>query len=299
VTLPFDSIDAFLGAVAARYAGLPRQLKAVARHVEANRDRMLAARITEVARACGVHASAVTRFSQRLGFSGYVELQALFRDAFRAGEAAYHSSGRRRQTGSDRRRRASGDIVRQLLVDTREAIAELGQLDDRALGAALTALSAAEQIYVVGVRDCLAAATYLTYMLQHTSKTVRLVTGTGGTFASELRNIRERDLLVAITFTPDALEVRTCVRIAAARGAAILAIADTGLGAVSRRATVKLLVNEPRPWAVRSLASTMCLLQGLSIALTVRLESGHPGSPHAPRTPRPAPQLEDPSSVLV
>ena len=45
-------------------------------------DRIMVDRISDIARECEVHPSAIVRFSQRFGFSGFSEMQALFREAY-------------------------------------------------------------------------------------------------------------------------------------------------------------------------------------------------------------------------
>ncbi len=137
---------------------------------------------------------------------------------------------------------------------------------------AVALLHDADSIYIAGVRRSLAAATYFTYLLQHTSKRVHLVSGLGGTFAGQMRSITKGDLLVAISFTPYARETRSCVRIATSRGAKILAVTDSGMSPVARAAAVQLLVKEASAFSFRSLTNTLCLCQGLFIALATRLE---------------------------
>ncbi len=39
-------------------------------------------RTSDIASACGVHPSAVVRFAQRFGFSGFSDLQAVFKQAY-------------------------------------------------------------------------------------------------------------------------------------------------------------------------------------------------------------------------
>jgi DNA-binding MurR/RpiR family transcriptional regulator len=275
VTVPFDTIDGFLGAVASQYESLPKQLKAIAHHIETNRARMVVTRITDIARACEVQPSAVTRFSQRFGFSGYTELQLLFRDAFSESTLPSTSYAKRVRglIESRRLKMDAGGIVRQLLLANQGAIEEFAlHLDDKALKTAAALLHDADQIYIVGVRRSLAAATYFTYLLQHTPKRVHLVSGAGGTFAGQMRSIGKGDLLVAISFTPYGRETRGCVRIATVRGAKVLAITDSGMSPVARAATVQLLVKEASAFSFRSLTNTMCLCQGLFIALATRLE---------------------------
>jgi len=129
-----------------------------------------------------------------------------------------------------------------------------------------------EHIYVVGVRRSLPAAAYLTYLLEHTAKRVQLVSGLGGTFAGQMRAIGKKDLLVAVSFAPYGKETRFCVRVAEARGARVLSLTDSAMSPIARAATVTLLVKEASAFSFRSLTNTMCLSQGLFIALASRLE---------------------------
>ncbi len=271
----YESVDSFLAAVSSQYDKLPRQLRAVAKYVESNRGKMVVTRITEIAAACKVQPSAVTRFGQRFGFSGYSELQRLFRDAFSASAAPAASYARRIrgliETG--RLQTDPGGVVRQLLLANQGAIEEFALgLDDEALTAAVALLHDAQTLYVVGVRRSLPAAAYLVYLLQHTSRRVIFVSGIGGMSGGEVRAMGKGDLLVAISFSPYGRETQAAVRFARSRGASILALTDSGMSAIARASTLHLLVKEASAFSFRSLTNTLCLCQGLFIALASRLE---------------------------
>jgi DNA-binding MurR/RpiR family transcriptional regulator len=273
--VPFESVDSFLAAVATQFDTLPKQLRAIARHIETNRARMVVTRIADIAGECAVQPSAVTRFAQRFGFSGYSELQELFREAFSASTTPSASYAKRIRGLIDSRRLKMdpGGIVRQLLLANQGAIEELAlHLDDQALKAAVALLHDCDQIYIAGVRRSFAAAAYLAYLLQHTAKRVHLISGLGGTFGGQMRSIGKGDLLVAISFAPYGRETRSCVRIAKARGAKVLSVTDSGMSPVARAATVHLQVKEASAFSFRSLTNTLCLCQGLFIALASRLE---------------------------
>jgi len=270
-----ESVESFLSAVASQYESLPRQLRAVAKHIETNRARMVVTRITDIADACAVQPSAVTRFAQRFGFSGYSELQALFREAFSA-SAAPSASYAKRIRGlieSGRLQTDPGGVMRQLLLANQGSIEEFAlHLEDQALKSAVSLLHDADEVYICGVRRSLAAAVYLAYLMQHTSRRVHLISGLGGMFGGQMRSIRKGDLLVAISFAPYGKETRSCVRIAKAHGARILAVTDSGMSPLARAATTHLLVKEASAFSFRSLTNTLCLCQGLFIALASRLE---------------------------
>jgi len=272
---PHGNVAAFLVAVAAEYESLPKQLRAIAGYVETNRTRMVVTRITDVAAACGVQPSAVTRFAQRFGFSGYSELQALFRKAFsaNAAPASSYTDRIRSLLASGEIEATPGGVTRQLLLANQGAIEECAlHLDDAALERAVGLLKDAEQIFVAGVRRAFPAAAYLAYLLEHTAKPVQLVSGLGGMFAGQMRAIRRRDLLVAVSFSPYGKETRFCVRVAESRGARILALTDSAMSPIARPASAALLVKEASAFSFRSLTNTLCLCQGLFIALASRLE---------------------------
>jgi DNA-binding MurR/RpiR family transcriptional regulator len=268
------AVNAFLETVGSQYESLPRQLRSIARHVEANRERMVVTRITDIARACGVQPSAVTRFSQRFGFSGYRGLQALFRDAFSASTTPSVSySGRIRGLLATRARTDTGGILRRLLLANQGAIEEFAlQIDERTLTAAAGLLQDAGQIIVVGTGRSLAVATFLTYLLQHTTKRVQQVNGAGANLVGHSRSIGVKDVLVAISFSPYSRDTRGCVERGSAQGAKILAITDSRMSPAGRAAEVVLLVKEASAFSFRSLTNTMCLCQALFIALATRLE---------------------------
>jgi predicted transcriptional regulator len=64
------------------YDSLPRQLKRIASYMTQQSERIMVDRISDIARECEVHPSAIVRFSQRFGFTGFSGMQALFRQAY-------------------------------------------------------------------------------------------------------------------------------------------------------------------------------------------------------------------------
>ncbi len=77
---PAPTAEQLLAAIRDAFDSLSRQLKLIARYVEQHRDQIGLDRIQDVARISGVQPSAVIRFAKRFGFSGYTEMQKIFRD---------------------------------------------------------------------------------------------------------------------------------------------------------------------------------------------------------------------------
>lgn len=273
---PADAVDALLARVAADYDALPPKLASVARYVERHRGSLMVDRVTEVAERCGVQPSAVVRFAQRFGFSGFSELQALFREQWtqRTTPQATYQQRIRRLVAEKRGALTPGAVAREFVAASVAGLDELARdFDDAAFESAVSLLERAQHIYVVGVRRSYPVAAYITYALQHIDKRVQLIDGTGGMVMEQVRSIGNRDAIVAISFTPYGKETLACVRHAHRRGAKAIVLTDSRMSPLARVADTLLVVPEGSAFAFRSLTNTLCLGQALFVALAYRLES--------------------------
>lgn len=189
-----QSVDELMQRITDAYDSLPRQLKSVATYIEQHRPSVMMDRTSDIASACGVHASAVVRFAQRFGFSGFSDLQAVFRQAYAGGGGSQQSYQQRiRKLIDEKSGRASGvSVAREFIAASRTGLDELAAgLDDAQFEAAVDMLSQAENIYVIGVRRSFAVASYIVYALQHTKKRVHLISGFGGMFREQVRSVKK------------------------------------------------------------------------------------------------------------
>ncbi len=98
--------------------------------------------------------SAIVRFSQRFGFSGFSEMQALFREAYTHKTTPVQNYQQRiRSMIANKSQKASGgDLARECVNATLSGIERLGlELDDQAFEKAVDLVVNADNIYVVGV----------------------------------------------------------------------------------------------------------------------------------------------------
>ena len=269
------TVDELIAKIAAAYESLPRQLKSIASYIEQHRSSVMMDRVSDIAQACNVHPSAVVRFSKHFGFSGFSEMQAIFRQAYTEQVApiqSYQQRVRKLITNSRARLRGS-DIAREFIDGSRHGLDELASgLDTDAFNEALDLLVKAKAIYIAGVRRSFAAASYLAYALQHTRKRVILAPGLGGMHREQISSIRKGDALVAISFLPYGKETQYCVRMAHHNRASTLIITDSQMSPLARFASVLLTVREGNAFGFRSLTNTMCLCQALFISLAYKLE---------------------------
>lgn len=268
-------VERLLKQISAEYEQLSKQLKLIARYVEEHRDHIGLDGIQDVARQCGVQPSAVVRFAKHFGFSGFSEMQKVFRDVLsrQIAPTRNYKARIREVIESGAGALSSAEIAAEFLGGAIAGMQELGNgLDARAFGRAVDLLAATESIWVAGSRRSFPVAAYLDYALQHTDKRIQLVTALGSMHEGQLRSARPGDVLVAISFSPYAEETLAVVEAARARGAKLIAITDSRMSPLARDAAAVLLVQDHATFGFRSLTSTMALAQSLFIALAYRLE---------------------------
>jgi DNA-binding MurR/RpiR family transcriptional regulator len=227
----------------------------------------------------------VVRFAQRFGYSGFSEMQAVFRHDYTEGvtPARSYQQRIRKVIAEGEGDLPTSQMALRFIDASRIGLDELAKsLDAAQFDAAVNLLVKAENIYVVAVRRTFSIASYIVYALQHTHKRVHLVSGLGGMYREQIRSIGKNDVLIAISYPPYGKETLYCSRVAHQHKAKVLAITDSALGALGREAHITLMVNEGSAFAFRALTSTICLCQALFVALAYRLElkveeTIHPG----------------------
>ena len=272
---PYADRAAFLDVLRQGFEALSRQLKAIGRHVEMQGDRLAFDGIQATAEQCGVQPSAVVRFAKHFGFSGYSELQALFRaDAARQLSAQHDYQDRiRGLIASGNEPRSSARLAHEVIEGSIESLQALQRgLPPEQFEAAVDLMLDAPSLWLAASRRAFPVGAYLAYALQHTEKPVHWLHGLGAMQKGELRALSPGDVMLAVSFEPYAPETLEVVDAALARGARLLALTDSQLRPLASRATVTLLAQDAATFGFRSLTSTLTLAQSLFLALAYRME---------------------------
>ena len=277
------TVDQLLSRITAEYDGLSLQLKKIGHYIEAHSNQIGLEGVQELARHCGVQPSAIVRFAKHFGFSGFSEMQALFREGIsrQIAPGRNYRARIRDVIESGSRRLTSTEIAHEFIAGSLAAMQELQQtVDEQAFEAAVKLLAQTDCIWTTAARRSFPVAVYLDYALQHTEKRVNLISGVGSMYMGQVRSMRKGDTMLAISFAPYAEETLACVEIAKERGAKVIAITDSRMSQLARKADIALLVKDNATFGFRSLTSTMGLAQSLFIALAYELEL-----PYQPDTP--------------
>lgn len=261
-----SSFQQFSDAVGLAYPTLSPQQRVIAQFVLERPDDIALGTAATVAEAAGVQPSALVRFANVMSFSGFSELQRLFRGRLleRAGTYRERISAMNPALGA-----AAGEAsTLQPLIEL--GVADLRQLEasgnDAALRQAGRVISAARRVHVLAQRRAFPVAAYLAYALSQLELRVQLHAGVGGMLGESLRQIEPDDALLVISFKNYSPEVVEAARTAKAQGVQVVAITDHSLSPLKPSASVCLEIGVGMPAPVRSLVVPMCVAQALVVS---------------------------------
>lgn len=252
-----------------RFSTLSNRLQLVARYLLAHPDTVAFGTTATIAQGAGVHASALVRFANAFGFSGFSEMQQLFKNRLLQTSPDYQSRiDAVRQDQSVPLAQAGKRYLQQIAVANEAAMLQLcDELDEQLLQQACALLSKARLIHIQGARRSYPVASYASYLLSNTGLPVHLLDGVGYMQNAPLNLLGADDVLLAISFAPYAPETQQVISRATATGCKIIVITDNRLSPLVADADVALLVREAEVHSFRSLNASMNLIQALVLAL--------------------------------
>ena len=259
------SVEAFRLRLAEIGEGLPKRLQQCAAHVAANLDRIAVSTVAEIAAGADVPPSAVMRFCQMMGFSGYSEMQRLFRDAYAPGFPDYATRLANLKGGAGGPAQLLAEFVEAGRLSLEGAVKSL---DEAALTRAVETLSQAAMVHVVGLRRAYPVASYLAYVLEKMSVPAMLHDGTGR--LDHRHALRRGEALLAISFAPYSEETLSLVAEARGRGLAVVALTDHLSSPLAQQADAVLTVQEVDFGAFRSLSASIAMAITLAVAVGTR-----------------------------
>jgi DNA-binding MurR/RpiR family transcriptional regulator len=258
-----QTIKAFEDQLLEVSSALPKRLKQCADYVAANKDRIAVSTVAEMADGAGVQPSAFMRFCQIMGFSGFSEMQKLFRDSFVGGWPDYST---RLQHLREKAEGSPSALLAEFVEAGRLSLENLVKtVDPQAMEVAVRQLSQARMIHIMGLRRSFAVASYLAYAFEKMGVPAMLHSVVGR--LDNNHAIREGDALLAVTFSPYSAETLELVEQVRGRGIPVVAVTDTVVSPLRRMGATLLSVSEVDFGAFRSLSATLCLAMALSVAV--------------------------------
>ncbi len=270
---PLD-FQALRALIVARRPELPKRLAQVADLAVARPQEIALRTVAELAAEAEVQPSALVRFAQALGYSGFSELQAVFRAHARARWPEYGERLRALDADPGAATQPADLLTGFLHASDASLRGAASSVDPALLEQAVALLAAADTIFLLASRRSFPIAVYLAYAMRRLGLRCALVDQMAGLGPEQVAMVRPADAVLVTSFTPYAPISVDLATAAARRGAKIVAITDSPFSPLVQTATVWLEVVEADHLGFRSLAATLALATTLAVATARRRQDG-------------------------
>lgn len=269
-----SSYEGFVTRLRDRAEALPKRLRQVADFALSHPDDMALLTAAQVAQRAGVQASTLVRFAQALDFSGFSELQQVFRARLRQ-----HFPDYRERIESLRGEGAAGPDMARVLLEgfiaaSRNSLAQLeASVIHTDIDRATDLLAAAQSIVLVGARRMFPVVSYLAYAFGKLGIRAILVDQIAGLGAEQAFVARADDVLLAVSCAPYTPEIIDIAAEAHQRGVPVIALTDGPLSPLARNCHLWLEVQEADYGAFRSMAATFALAMTLAVGTAEKAQA--------------------------
>jgi DNA-binding MurR/RpiR family transcriptional regulator len=250
-----------------RFDQLSPHLQRVARSALEKPNDFALSTVVGIAGELGVQPSTLIRFAKEFGYSGFSEMQRVFRlrlieGAPRAREEVFARQNAPQET-NDYGALLNGcvDALIASLEDLRRTVSP------EALDRGTHMLRQAEHVYIAGLRRSRPIATYLAYGLTRCERQCSLLDFGSGMAAEQIATMRPSDLLVAIAFTPYTQSVVDITLDTHLSGKRILVLTDVPESPLARHAELTFLVDNSTTSQFRPISGAIALVQTLITGL--------------------------------
>lgn len=264
-----NSLEEFQKRLVEISEGLPKRLRQCADFVGRNTDIIVVSTVAELSKAAGVQPSAFMRFCVLMGFSGYSEMQRMFRENYVQRWPDYATRLENLRASGEE----SPSALLAEFVDAGRASLEnlAGTIEAETLDNAVSALVKAPMIHIIGLSRAFPVATYLAYALEKMDAPAILHGKMGN--LNHRHSILPGDVLIVISFAPYSEETLDLAAFAHGQKNEIVAITDTLNSPLHALGAMTLTVSEEDVGAFRALAAPLSLAITLAVAVGTRRKS--------------------------
>ncbi len=241
---------------------LTPEAQKAARYVLENPADVGVSTVREIAEAANVKPNTFVRMARQVGFEGYEDFRAPFREAIRRGTVSFPDRARWLQNIGK-----SGELG-GLYADM--VGAAISNIEDTFAGIDATRLKAAaediwnsRQVFTLGVGVNNSNARNFTYLASTGMKQFHAIPRPGSTPIDDLAWADGQDVLIAITCKPYRTEVIDAIKLAREQGLTVVGLSDSPASPVILNAQHGFVVAADTPQFFPSSVSTIALLETL------------------------------------
>lgn len=267
---PQSDFDAFHQRLRHCYADLPKRLVQLADFVSASPDEVALGTVSSLAGQAGVQPSTVVRFARTLGFAGFSDMQAVFRDRLRVRNVTYRDrvNALHRVDGEPLEASVIFNGFYEAAIDSLHAL-QAHLLPDR-LEAAVTMLAQADCIYLLGLRRSMPVIRYLSYLLAKLDIRHQIIGLETGMEEESFLHAGPHDAALVLSYTAYAPRTIELFNALEARQVPVISMTDSAGSPVIPQSGLWLEVHEADFQGFRSNAASMVLVSTLAAAIAER-----------------------------
>ncbi|MEE9427987.1 MAG: MurR/RpiR family transcriptional regulator, partial [Paracoccaceae bacterium] len=261
-----NSLEEFQTRLVKITEGLPKRLRQCADYIGKNTDKIAVSTVADLSKAAGVQPSAFMRFCQLMGYTGYSEMQRMFRENYAQRWPDYSFRLENlRASGED----TPAALLAEFVDAGRSSLEQLAlSTKPETLEEAVEILTSAPMIHIIGLSRAFPVATYLSYALQKMNVPAMLHGKVGN--LDQRQAIRSGDVLVAITFAPYTQETLDLSEFATDQGNRVIAITDALNSPMHAMGATTLTVEEADVGSFRALSAPLSLAITLAVSVGAR-----------------------------
>lgn len=212
----------------------------------------------KLAEACNVSQASVVRFSKRIGFERYSEMQKSLRLSLR--ERMTQLDRFRREKEHAKGSKAMRTALQFMHTDIKSIEETISTLDETALNIAVRRIAEARNVFVIGTHSEYGIACYFSSTLGWIRDNVFLIDETHTPAFDRMAEADERDSCLAMSFPPYPAATVRYFSAARAHGVHCIAVTDSPLSPLAEHANEALYAHDEKLSFVDNSAPTVSLL---------------------------------------
>lgn len=245
---------------------LPKRLAQVAVFALDNPDEIAFGTAASIAERSGVQPSTLVRFSQAIGYDGFTDLQAVFRERLRERGSSYED---RLETIIDTLGDNGVNKIFSGVIAAASASIDgmISRVPATTFEEAVNLLAGAQTIYLLAQRRSFPVTTYMSYMLGKMKVRSVLVSSPFGVEPELMEFATKSDAALAISFAPYSSGTVDHARILERAGVPIISITDSAFSPLTQISKIWFEIAESDFAGFRSITATMALANAIAIGI--------------------------------
>ena len=238
--------------------------KLIANYILQSYDKAAFMTASKLGKTVNVSESTVVRFAAELGFDGYPSMQKTLQEMIRN----KLTSIQRVEVSNERI--GNQDIMAMVMQSDIEKIRmTLDETDRNSFNEAVSAISNAKKIYILGVRSASVLADFISFYFRFMfDNMVSVDTTSISEVFEQILHISSDDVFIGLSFPRYSKRTVKAMQFAKDRGAKVIAITDSKVSPLTKIADVSLLAKSDMASFVDSLVAPLSLVNALIVAVS-------------------------------